>query len=432
MIPSLPRIAALAAVLFGSALFAAPAAQAETTADVVVVHAVPNLTVDVYVNGDLRLPNFEPGTITDPIPLPPGTYDVAITAAGGDPMMPAIAGSATVAAGDRVTLVAHLAADGTPTLTPFADDLDLAAPHDGRLIVRHVAAAPAVDAELVRRIWRWRKPVGVLEDLSNGGQTQIDVRRGRYEASLLPANTNTTVFGPAPVRIKRGQATIVYAFGDLAGGTFDLLVENRELRSQTANLTVVHGVLGLTVDVYVNGDLRLPSFEPRTITDPIALPHGDYDVVIVAAGGDPSAPAISGSFSLAAGVDYTLVAHLAADGTPTLSPFVNDLSSLGFRSRLTVRHAAAAPAVDVRLIRSFFFWRYLAGTLSGLENGKEQSAAVRGGRYDAVVSPANVPSMPVLGPAHLTIQPRKAYFIYAIGSLAGGDLELLVSARNLR
>ncbi len=393
---------------------------------------MPGLTVDVYVNGDLALPGFEPGSITDALPLAAGSYDIAIVGAGGDPADPAIAGTASVAAGDAVTLVAHLAADGTPTLTPFVDDLTLAETGEGRLIVRHVAAAPAVDVKLERTFWRWRRTVGVLEDLESGGQAQVDVRARRYAASLLPAATSTTVFGPADVRVRRGEATIVYAFGDLAGGTFDLLTESRELRSATANVTVVHGVLGLTVDVYVNGVLTLPGFEPRTITDPLPLPCGDYDIAIVPEGGNPSSPAIAGRVSLAAGVDYSLVAHLAADGTPTLSPFVNDLSAAGYRSRLSVRHAAAAPAVDVVLIRRLFFWRFLAGVLPDLVNGEEASTLVAGGRYQAFVRPAGVAGVTVLGPAALALQARKAYFVYAVGSLSGGDLDLLVDVRDLR
>ena len=45
--------------------------------------------------------------------------------------------------------------------------------------------------------------------------------------------------------------------------------------------------LGLTVDVYLNGALALPGFAPRTITDPIEVPCGTYDIVIVAAKTDP-------------------------------------------------------------------------------------------------------------------------------------------------
>ena len=56
--------------------------------------------------------------------------------------------------------------------------------------------------------------------------------------------------------------------------------------TNTGIVTVIHGVPGLTVDVYVNGELTLPSFAPGTVTDPLQLPEGNYDIVIVAAGGN--------------------------------------------------------------------------------------------------------------------------------------------------
>ena len=49
--------------------------------------------------------------------------------------------------------------------------------------------------------------------------------------------------------------------------------------SHLGTVYVVHGVPGLTVDVYVNGDLTLPGFEPETIAGPLSLPEGDYNIV---------------------------------------------------------------------------------------------------------------------------------------------------------
>ena len=101
------------------------------------------------------------------------------------------------------------------------------------------------------------------------------------------------------------------------------------LAGSTATVSVVHGVPGLTVDVYVNGDLALPGFKPGTITDPLSLPPGEYHVRITAAGDSPDNAVISGSATVMAGKNYSLVAHLKGDGTPTLSAFLNDTSRAG-------------------------------------------------------------------------------------------------------
>jgi hypothetical protein len=69
----------------------APASAADGDAQLSVFHGVPGLTVDVYVNNALTLDNFAPGTLAGPLPLPPGTYSVAITAAdAADASAPAI------------------------------------------------------------------------------------------------------------------------------------------------------------------------------------------------------------------------------------------------------------------------------------------------------------------------------------------------------
>ena len=57
---------------------------------------------------------------------------------------------------------------------------------------------------------------------------------------------------------------------------------------------------------------------------------------------------LSADATLPAGGNVTLVAHLSESGQPTITPFVNDVSSVAAgQARLVVRHTAAAPAVDV-------------------------------------------------------------------------------------
>src|SRR3954453_18362771 len=134
--------AARAVTALPIAAFATPAAAADD-ATVVVVHGVPDLTVDVYVSADATytkeealLTNFTPGTVTDPVKLAGGTYNLAVFPAKADPSGdPAIeANDVTVPAGANITLAAHLADDGKPVLTPFVNDVSKVAAGQGRLI----------------------------------------------------------------------------------------------------------------------------------------------------------------------------------------------------------------------------------------------------------------------------------------------------------
>ena len=75
-----------AGVVAGFALaagFVAPAqAISATSADLYVLHAIPDTPVDVYVNGALTLDDFQPGDLAGPLDLPAGDYEVALTATG--------------------------------------------------------------------------------------------------------------------------------------------------------------------------------------------------------------------------------------------------------------------------------------------------------------------------------------------------------------
>lgn len=187
-----------------------------------------------------------------------------------------------------------------------------------------------------------------------------------------------------------------------------------------SQVTVVHGVPDLTVDVWVNGDPFLEGFEPDTVTDEQTLPEDTYEIEIYAAGSDPEDedPAIADSVDLPAGVNASIVAHLDADGTPTLSVFVNDTDEIADgESRLTARHVAAAPATDVRANEDALF--------EGVENGDEGTVDVPADTYAADVTLAGEDDA-VIGPVDLTLEAGTHYLAYAVGSADDGNLDLLV------
>ena len=131
-----------------AALAAAPAGAVEDgKSDLSVLHGVPGLTVDVYVNGSLTLDDFAPGDLAGPLSLDPGTYTVAITASDAADDSSPVLGPIDIdlAADMSYTAVAHLTEGGDPTVSLFTNDLTATDSGDGRLTVRHVAAAPAVD-----------------------------------------------------------------------------------------------------------------------------------------------------------------------------------------------------------------------------------------------------------------------------------------------
>lgn len=189
-------------------------------ATVSVLHAVPDLTVDVYANGEELIPDFAPGTLTDPLQLPAGTYDLQVFADGDDPETadPAIeANGVEVPAGANATVVAHLDADGNPVLTPYVNDVSATEAGQARLVVRHTAAAPAVDVRADGEV--------LFGDLANPDEASGDVPAGAYSADVTLAGDDQAVLGPADLQLTEGTATIVYAWGSAEAGNLDLAVQ---------------------------------------------------------------------------------------------------------------------------------------------------------------------------------------------------------------
>ena len=197
----------------------APATAADNPAQLSVLHGVPGLTVDVYVNDELTLDDFEPGDLAGPLPLPAGTYSVAITAAdAADASAPAIGPvDLPLEGGKNYTAVAHLNEAGEPTATLFTNDIAQTAAGEGRLTVRHVAAAPAVDV--------LAGGAAVITNLTNPNEQVLNLPAGTVEASVAATGTTDPVIGPAPVDVAEGVNTIVYAWGSLEDDNLDLAVQ---------------------------------------------------------------------------------------------------------------------------------------------------------------------------------------------------------------
>lgn len=209
----------LAGALAAGSLFLAAPAHAAGTATVSILHGVPGATVDVYANGGPLLTNFKPGTLTDPVKLPAGEYDLKVVAAGAGANGKAViqADNVNVPAGANITVVAHLKADGTPVLTPFVNDVSKTAAGKGRLTVRHVAAAPAVDVRANGAV--------AFSNLVNPKEVKADLAAGTISADVVLAGTKTVAIGPADVTVAEGTNTIVYAWGSAKDKNLALAVQ---------------------------------------------------------------------------------------------------------------------------------------------------------------------------------------------------------------
>jgi hypothetical protein len=403
-------------------------AQAHTSqhpakATVSVLHAVPGVPVDVYVNHHRLLNDFQPGTLAGPLQEPAGTYVVTITAATATNDKNPIIGPLTVrfAGHHDYTIAAHLTAKGAPTATLYDNSLKPTAWGNGRLIVRHDAAAPAVDV--------LANGAAIVQGLTNPHQAALQVKAGTYSAAVALAGTTKPVIGPAKLPVPKGKDTIVYAWGSAAAGNLALAVQTVTLpkrRPATATVSVLHAVPNTPVDVYVNHKRLLNDFQPGTFAGPLQVKAGTYVVTITGATATNDRKPVIGPLTVrfAGHHDYTIAAHLTAKGAPTATLYDNSLKPTAWGDgRLIVRHDAAAPAVDVLANGS--------AIVKDLTNPHQAALQVKAGTYTAAVAVAGT-TKPVIGPAQLTIPKGKDTIVYAWGSAAAGNLALAVQTVDLR
>ena len=186
----------------------------------------------------------------------------------------------------------------------------------------------------------------------------------------------------------------------------------------SVRIHLIHGIPGVPVDVDAGGAEVFADFEYGQTKDLSALGGTTLESLQVLAAGTDTVAIDAGDVALPATGNYTVIAHLTADGTPTLTVFDNDTSSTAAgQGRLVVRHTAAAPAVDVRANGTVAF--------AGVTNPNEGSADLPAGTISADVVPAGATEPVVIGPADLSVKDGESLIVYAVGSLEGDTLGVL-------
>ena len=103
------------------------------------------------------------------------------------------------------------------------------------------------------------------------------------------------------------------------------------------------------VDIYKDNVLLIENLTRGTLQT-LTLPAGKYDFSVYADGVTPPATAIASApeVEVFPGDNFTLTANFDDTGSPALNYFFNDMSEIDpGKTRLTVRHVAAAPPLDL-------------------------------------------------------------------------------------
>ena len=218
----LAGLAAIAAVAVTSG-----AAGAQDATTITLLHGIPGATVDVAVDGEVVIPGFEPGATQDLTAFAGQTLaNVEVRAAGTEDAVIGPVAEFPVPDSGNWTVIAHLDADGNPTITPFENNTAMTADGEGRLTVRHTAAAPAVDLVV--------GDARPIENAANGASADLDLPAGEIAgAQLAPTGGDPLVDVPT-VNLAAGSNLIVYAVGSLADETFTFYTQEIEVGMEAA------------------------------------------------------------------------------------------------------------------------------------------------------------------------------------------------------
>ena len=187
-------------------------------------------------------------------------------------------------------------------------------------------------------------------------------------------------------------------------------------------VTFIHAVDGddgFPADIYVNGDLTFSALRFLEGTQAVPYPAGDYEVEIYPAGDDPAVtdPILSADMEVTGGANLSVVASVTEAGVPTITVYVNDTSPIpAGMVRLTLRHGAAAPSVDVMVDGEV--------AVADFINGSDVTAVLASGGYSVSLGPAGGGGE--LFQADLDLSEGTGYVVYGVGSVDGGTFDAAV------
>lgn len=208
----------LAAALFAT-LLAAPATAQEDSATIMLLHGIPDTDVDVIAGGEAAIEGFAFGDMQDLSALAGQTLPGLQVVVAGTDTVAIDAGDVALPASGNYTIVAHLDAEGNPALGVFENDTSTTAAGEGRLVVRHAAAAPEVDIRANGEV--------AFAGVANGAEGAADLPAGTITADVVPAGASEpVVIGPAELPVTEGSSLIVYAVGSLDAGNLSVLTQS--------------------------------------------------------------------------------------------------------------------------------------------------------------------------------------------------------------
>ena len=188
--------------------------------------------------------------------------------------------------------------------------------------------------------------------------------------------------------------------------------------------SLLHGMPGQPVDVYVDGASTFPGFNAGESQDLTSFAGTTLNnIEIFEAGADPTTatPLLEAAgLSVPASGNNSVVVHYDESGAPKISTYVNNVTETGEGvGRITVRHAAAAGSVDLVLTNG-------DRPLLGLTNGGSQEFGPAEGSYDVQLAEAGSGLIPGTATTVASTE-GETLIVYAVGASAADITYITVS-----
>jgi len=170
-----------------------------------------------------------------------------------------------------------------------------------------------------------------------------------FAAPAFAQESSTTSSEPTTVTSEPSTTTT-----DDSTSTTEEPTSTSEAAGEGGNIAFVQGIPGISVDVYLDGDYSSPVLSDVAFSaaESFQLEAGTYSVEVYEAGADPNSAepvASPNTFNVTDTSAHSIVSGLTAEGERTVYFFLDDLSATDGKTRLVVRHVAAAEGLAVRL-----------------------------------------------------------------------------------
>ena len=185
-------------------------------ATVTVVHAIPDTVVDVEVDDDVVVDDFEPQGVDGPVVLTSGLHTIDVTSSDG--LTDVVSEEVDLTGGGNYTVVAHLDAAGDPALTLFENNYEPVDSGMSEVVVRHVAEAPTVD------VLDAADDSVMASELDNAGEQSAFVTAGTPTIEVVATGTTEPALVDAEVDLAEQTKNFVYVIGSEPDETLALVV----------------------------------------------------------------------------------------------------------------------------------------------------------------------------------------------------------------